>query len=126
MLLRSNRNRIGRSTIGLSLLGSALVLAVALVIAPSGLATRVGEAAAYHTASSHALAGIVLLEEYKVPGLEAEIAGIYPHLTDDALYYLAANRSPVYKAGQKPMLPAKYRGKLLTVNRKTGRVVRTF
>jgi hypothetical protein len=68
----------------------------------------------------------LLVAEYKAPGLEMELAGIYPHPTDDNLYFVLANNNPVYQAGQSPMLPAHYRGKLLTVNRYTGEVVKAF
>lgn len=70
--------------------------------------------------------GIVFLDEYKTPGLEMELSGIQPHPTDDNLYYVAANKRPAYRAGQKPLLPVQYRGKLLTVNRRTGEIVRAF
>ena len=69
---------------------------------------------------------LVAVAEYKVPALESEVAGIYPHLTDDNLYLIAANKHPAYRAGQKPMLPVQYRGKLLTVNRHTGQIVNSF
>jgi hypothetical protein len=65
-----------------------------------------------------------LLAEYPAPGLESELAGVHPHPTDDDLYFVAANKRPVYGAGQTPVLPARYRGKLLTLNRHTGTIVR--
>lgn len=63
------------------------------------------------------------IEDYKTPGLEAELSGIYPHPSDDNLYYVLTNLKPPYRYGQKPMLPLKYRGKLLTVEKSTGRIV---
>jgi len=65
-----------------------------------------------------------VLDEYPVPALESEVGGIYPHLTDDALYYVAANARPAYTAAQRAKLPPAYRGKLLVVERASGRVVR--
>lgn len=70
--------------------------------------------------------GLVVLDELRAPGLEVELSGIYPHPTQDHLYFVAANRTPVYRAGQRPMLPARYRGKLLTVDGRSGAVVRAF
>ncbi|HEX8185790.1 MAG TPA: hypothetical protein VF747_13585 [Blastocatellia bacterium] len=69
-------------------------------------------------------AAIRMIEEWKTPGLEAELSGIYPHPTDNNLYYVLANLKPPYRPGQKPMLPEQYRGKLLTVNKWTGEVVK--
>lgn len=68
-------------------------------------------------------AAIKQLDEYKSPGLESELSGIYPHPTDADLYYVVANQRPAYRDGQKPMLPLEYRGKLLTVDRH-GKVVK--
>jgi len=67
--------------------------------------------------------GIQLLEQYQVPALESEVGGIHPHATDDSLYYLVSNSKPAYAAGQRPKLPAAFRGKLLVVDRHSGRVV---
>jgi len=70
--------------------------------------------------------GIVeLREEYKAPGLETELSGIYPHLTDNNLYYVITNGKPQYKPTMKPMLPETFRNKLLTVNR-DGKVVKVM
>jgi hypothetical protein len=91
---------------------SAVVLGLALTVAPA------------LSADKTPLGGQVrLIDEYKTPGIESELSGIYPHLTDDNLYYVLANRKPPYRYGQKPMLPAEYRGKLLTVNR-SGKVMK--
>ncbi|BDC50507.1 hypothetical protein F183_A28230 [Bryobacterales bacterium F-183] len=68
-------------------------------------------------------AQVKLLDEYRTPGIESELSGIYPHPTDENLYYVLANRKPPYRYGQKAMLPEEYRGKLLTVNR-AGKVVK--
>jgi len=62
-------------------------------------------------------ASVQLIDEYKTPGLESELSGIYPHPTNKDIYYVLANRNPPYRYGQKPMLPVEYRGKLLTVTR---------
>jgi hypothetical protein len=77
-------------------------------------------------AANAAAKGITFIEDYRVLGLEMELAGIYPHPTDDALYFVATNKNPVYQASQRPMLPVQYRGKLLTVNRHTGHVTHVF
>jgi hypothetical protein len=74
--------------------------------------------------SDSALNGRVhVIEDYKTPGIEAELSGIYPHPTDDSLYYVLANLKPPYRYGQKQMLATEYRGKLLSVEKKTGKVV---
>ncbi|MDQ1650781.1 MAG: hypothetical protein QOG60_2838 [Frankiaceae bacterium] len=76
------------------------------------------------TPTDSALNGRVrVIEDYKTPGIEAELSGIYPHPTDDRLYYVLTNAKPPYRYGQKPMLAPEYRGKLLTVEKKTGRIV---
>ncbi len=70
------------------------------------------------------LSGYVeVVEEYKTPGLEVELSGIYPHPTDNNLYYVITNGKPTYKPTMKPMLPVELRNKLLTVNR-DGKVVK--
>jgi len=63
------------------------------------------------------------LDEWKTPGLEAELSGFYPHPTDSTLYYVLANLKPPLRPGQAPMLAPQYRGKLLTVNKRTGAIV---
>jgi hypothetical protein len=68
-------------------------------------------------------AAVQPIEDYKTPGIEAELSGIYPHPTNSNLYYLLTNKKPPYRYGQKPMLQEKYLGKLLTVDKKTGEVV---
>lgn len=68
-------------------------------------------------------AAVQPIEDYKTPGIEAELSGFYPHPTDNNLYYLLTNKKPPYRYGQKPMLQEKYLGKLLTVEKKTGKVV---
>jgi len=60
---------------------------------------------------------VTIIEEFKTPGIESELSGIYPHPTDDNLYYVLANLKPPYRYGQTPMLSEEHRGKLLTVNR---------
>ncbi len=66
-----------------------------------------------------------VVDEFKTPGLEVELSGIYPHLTDDNLYYVITNGRPTYKPTMKPMLPVALRNKLLTVNRK-GEVLKSI
>jgi hypothetical protein len=70
--------------------------------------------------------GLTRAGEYKLAALEAEVAGIHPHPSDDALFLVATNQHPAYLPGQEPVLQAQYRGKLLTVDRRTGEVVRTL
>ncbi|MEM7050087.1 MAG: hypothetical protein AAF604_10520 [Acidobacteriota bacterium] len=71
-------------------------------------------------------AGIQVIEDYVAPGLNNELSGIYPHPSNDELYYVAANRKPVYRAGQKAMLPENLRGQILTVEKKSGEVVEAW
>jgi hypothetical protein len=68
-------------------------------------------------------AAVRFIDEYKTPGLESELSGIYPHPTQKDLYYVLANKRPSYRQGQAPMLPVEHRGKLLTVD-KDGRVLK--
>ena len=65
------------------------------------------------------------VEDYKTPGIETELSGIYPHLTDNNLYYVVTNGRPPYKPTMTPMLPVGLRNKLLTVSRE-GNVVRSI
>lgn len=98
-----------------------LTLAAALVVAVA-FSTMAGTAAKPDVDSKLASA-VRVVDEYQTPGLESELSGIYAHPTNDDLYYVLANLKPPYRYGQQPMLPAEYRGKLLTVNRK-GEVVK--
>lgn len=68
-------------------------------------------------------AAVQPIEDYKTPGIEAELSGFYPHPSNNNLYYLLTNKKPPYRYGQKPMLAEKYLGKLLTVEKKTGAIV---
>ncbi len=92
---------------------SAAIIATAiagfLVICPAGT-TQAAE-------DDHLKAAIEVIDEFQTPGLEAELSGIYPHPTDENLYYVVANLKPPYRYGQEPKLPEEYRGKLLTVDR---------
>jgi hypothetical protein len=67
---------------------------------------------------------LTVIDQFKSPGLEAELSGVYPHPADPDLYLVLANLKPPYRYGQKPMLPAQYRGGLLTVNR-NGEVIKS-
>ena len=93
----------------------ALGLAAAVAVLPL-LASQAGAAAA----------SLRVVQELKAPGVEPELSGIYPHPTDETLYYVVANQRPAYRPSQKAMLPAQYRGKLLTVDGRTGEVVQTL
>lgn len=90
--------------------GAALAMAAAIAAAPHGVN----------------VSGLRAVADYPAPGLECEIAGIYPHPSDDALYFAAANEKPDYQPGQTPLLPKAYRGKLLLVNRHSGRIEKAF
>ena len=68
---------------------------------------------------------VELVEEYKTPGIETELSGIHPHITDDDLYYVVTNGRPPQNPSMEPMLPVELRNKLLTVNRE-GEVVRVI
>ncbi len=95
----------------------ATLTVAALCAGPVALATESStESPALKTA-------VTFLEEYKTPGLESELSGIYPHGTSNDLYYVLANKKPPYRNDHKPMLPEQYRGKLLTVDR-NGNVVK--
>ena len=72
---------------------------------------------AFSSEDSSLKAAVRVIDEFKTPGLEAELSGIYPHPRDEDLYYVVANLKPPYRHGQSPLLPEEYRGKLLTVNR---------
>lgn len=85
------------------------VLLAAALLAPAG---RAAEAPRFEA-----------VEDYKTPGLETELSGIYPHPTDDGLYYVVTNGRPTYQPTMTPMLPVEQRNKLLTVD-KTGKVVK--
>lgn len=84
--------------------------AIALLASFSALAEKAGEDPELKRA-------LQVVDEFKSPGLEAEISGIYPHPEDPDLYFALANLKPPYRHGQEPMLPEQYRGSLLTVNR---------
>jgi hypothetical protein len=108
--------------LNMNLRSTVTVLGLGAVVA--GLTWTVSPAlGAGKTSESSFASQVRLIDEYKTPGIESELSGIYPHPTDDNLYYVLANRKPPYRYGQKPMLPVEYRGKLLTVNR-AGKVVK--
>src|SRR5215208_945816 len=101
---------------------------MAATIALAGFAAFTGTSLATDDANltkedARLKAAIQPIEDYKTPGIEAELSGIYPHPTNSNLYYLLTNKKPPYRYGQKPMLPEKYLGKLLTVDKRTGEVV---
>jgi hypothetical protein len=70
-------------------------------------------------------AAVRQVEEWKTPGLEAELSGLLPHPTDANLYYVLSNAQPPYRPGQTPRLAPEHRGKLLTVDKRTGEIVRS-
>lgn len=100
---------------------SMVVTAILILAVSIGLI----QLSAFATEDAKLHQAVKLVKVYKTPGLEAELSGIYPHPTDDNLYYVVANLKPPYRYGQKPMLPEQYRGKLLTVNDK-GQVVKVI
>src|ERR1700682_2708340 len=89
-------------------LAAVLVLAVAFTTMAGTAVTPSGDA--------KLAASVRVIDEYQTPGLESELSGIYAHPSNDDLYYVLANLKPPSRYGQQPMLPAEYRGKLLTVN----------
>jgi hypothetical protein len=93
--------------------------AVGIVLLAAGAAGATGD-------RTGKAAGLKLVDTYAIPGLEMEVGGICPHPTNDNLYFVAANFHPAYTGNQHPKLPLQYRGKLLTVDRYTGAVVRAF
>jgi len=62
-------------------------------------------------------ADIKIIDEWKTPGIEPELSGIYPVENETDTYYVVANKRPTYSMTQKPKLPVEYRGKLLKVDR---------
>jgi hypothetical protein len=104
---------------------NSMILRVSLIAAAVLFGGLIGRAVLARDDPSPRLKAVVqAIEDYKTPGLEAELSGIYPHGTDNSLYYVLANQKPPYRNGQKPMLPVEYRGKLLTVEKRTGKVVK--
>ena len=112
MKTRDNES-FGRSTRQFQL---ATIFALAMLVGFTGTS-------AMATDDARLKAAVQPIEDYKTPGIEAELSGFYPHPTNSNLYYLLTNKRPPYRYGQKPMLPEKYLGKLLTVNKRTGEVV---
>lgn len=100
-----------------------LLLGLATSISLTSLQVLAGET---QSAENLKDKGLVLIEEYNAPGSEVELSGIYPHPTNDDWYFVATNSKPAYSQGENPVLPPKYRGKLLTVNRRTGEILKAF
>lgn len=71
-------------------------------------------------------AGLTVVSDYRFAALESEVAGIQPHPDEDDLFLVAVNRRPAYRAGEQAILDKKYRGRLLTIHRKTGAVRNSF
>lgn len=94
----------------LSSTAAALLALVALPVSAS-----VPPAAS--TESAELRKAVTFVEEYKTPGIESELSGLYPHPSNPDLYYVLANSKPPYRYGQTPMLDKQYRGKLLVANR---------
>jgi hypothetical protein len=99
------------------------IIAVAMLVGFTGTSSATDDAKKAATDDARLKAAVQPIEDYKTPGIEAELSGFYPHPTNNNLYYLLTNKRPPYRYGQKPMLPEKYLGKLLTVNKRTGEVV---
>jgi len=97
-------------------LGSAAILALPVLALLAGGVASAGDDASLRTA-------VRIIDEYKTPGLESELSGIYPHPKEPDLYYVLANLKPPYREGQTPLLPVEHRGKLLTVDRQ-GKVLK--
>ena len=94
----------------------ATIVGLVMLVGFTGISTQAND-------DARLKAAVQPIEDYKTPGIEAELSGFYPHPTNSNLYYLLTNKRPPYRYGQKPMLPEKYLGKLLTVDKKTGEVV---
>ncbi len=103
-----------------SLLAATIALAGLVALTGASLAT---DDAKLTKDDARLKAAVQPIEDYKTPGIEAELSGLWPHPTNSDLYYLLTNKKPPYRYGQKPMLPEKHLGKLLTVNKRTGEVV---
>lgn len=101
----------------------AAIIALAMIVGLTGTSSATDDAKKATTDDERLKASVQPIEDYKTPGIEAELSGIYPHPTNSNLYYLLTNKKPPYRYGQKPMLPEKYLGKLLTVDKRTGEVV---
>jgi len=104
----------------------ATIIALVMLVGftgTSGLATDDARLKAATDDDARLKAAVQPIEDYKTPGIEAELSGFWPHPTNSNLYYLLTNKKPPYRYGQKPMLPEKYLGKLLTVDKRTGDVV---
>jgi hypothetical protein len=68
---------------------------------------------------------LTLLAEIPSPGIEAEISGILPVPDEPGHYYALVNNAPPYRAGQSPMIAARHRGALITIDR-SGRILRSI
>jgi hypothetical protein len=104
--------------------GLAVALGALVVTAAGAAPAPAGEERHNAASASRTPAGLTIVAQVPLPGIEPEIAGIHPHPTRDGLFLVAANAHPAYPAGQASRLPERYRGKLLTVDGKTGDVVR--
>ena len=118
--MKTQDKRFGRLTRRFPL---AAMIALAMIAGFAGTSAATDDAKKVATDDARLKAAVQPIEDYKTPGIEAELSGFYPHPTDKSLYYLLTNKKPPYRYGQKPMLPEKYLGKLLTVNKNTGEVV---
>lgn len=96
-------------------LASATLAATVSMMALAVMTLAAGDDARLKTA-------VRFVDDYQTPGLESELSGIFPHPTNDDHYFVLANMKPPYRLGHTPMLPATYRGQLLTVDR-SGRIV---
>lgn len=71
------------------------------------------------------LKALTVVDEFKSPGIEAEISGIFPHPTDPDLYIALVNRKPPYRYGQQPKIDKSLLGNLIVVNR-DGEIQKSF
>ncbi len=69
-------------------------------------------------------AGLTMVAEFKTPGLECELSGIYPHPLRTNQYYIATDRHPACRQGQRTLLQESQRGKLLLVDGLSGRILK--
>src|ERR1051325_12012008 len=77
----------------------AAIMVLAIVVGFTGApALAANDAKTKEDASLKA--AVQPVEDYKTPGIEAELSGFYPHPTNSNLYYLLTNKRPPYRYGR--------------------------
>lgn len=82
--------------------------------------------AAMSGGTSSVTPGLTVIAEFKTPGLECELSGVYPHPQKVDQYYVVTDRHPACRTGQRPLLQDAQRGKLLLVDGPSGRILRSI